>query len=93
MVKILHRGWDQHSDLPANIRAQCRDTDQACAGLIKDLIHKAFSGSGKDLILAALRGHVEGALNAVRTTLRTSQPPLDKDVVVRMERLLQDSLA
>ena len=42
--------------------------------------------------LNALRGNVEGALNAVRTTLRTSQPPLDKDVVVRMERLLQDSL-
>jgi hypothetical protein len=37
VVKILHRGWDQHNDLPANIRAQCRDSDQPCAGLIKDL--------------------------------------------------------
>jgi hypothetical protein len=26
--------------------------------LIKDLIQKAFSGSGKALVLAALRGHV-----------------------------------
>jgi predicted transcriptional regulator len=26
--------------------------------LLKDLIHKAFSGSGKALVLAALRGHV-----------------------------------
>ncbi|WP_426174838.1 hypothetical protein [Massilia sp. TWR1-2-2] len=30
----------------------------AQTSLIKDLIHKAFSGSGKDLVLAALRGHV-----------------------------------
>lgn len=36
--------------------AQPQDTHQA--GLIKDLIHKAFSGSGKELVLAALRGHV-----------------------------------
>jgi predicted transcriptional regulator len=28
------------------------------AGLIKDLIHKPYSGSGKELVLAALRGHV-----------------------------------
>ena len=42
--------------------------------------------------LAALTGHVEDALNSVRTTMRNSQPPLDRDVVVRMERLLQDSL-
>ncbi len=37
VVQILHRGWDQHSNLPAEIRAQCGDTDQACAALIKDL--------------------------------------------------------
>lgn len=28
------------------------------SSLLKDVIHKAFSGSGKDLVLAALRGHV-----------------------------------
>jgi uncharacterized protein (DUF1501 family) len=37
VVQILHRGWDQHGNLPKDIAAQCRDTDQACAGLIKDL--------------------------------------------------------
>jgi hypothetical protein len=37
VVKILHRGWDQHDNLPRNIRAQCRDSDHACGGLIKDL--------------------------------------------------------
>jgi hypothetical protein len=36
-VQILHRGWDQHSNLPAEIRAQCKDIDQATAGLILDL--------------------------------------------------------
>ncbi|WP_050029676.1 DUF1501 domain-containing protein [Verrucomicrobium sp. BvORR034] len=37
VVQILHRGWDQHSGLPKNIKEQCLDVDQACAGLIKDL--------------------------------------------------------
>jgi len=36
-VQILHRGWDQHGNLPSDIRLQCRDTDQACAALLKDL--------------------------------------------------------
>ncbi len=37
VVQILHRGWDQHGNLPRDIRAQCADTDQACAALVKDL--------------------------------------------------------
>lgn len=36
-VQILHRGWDQHGSLPSEIRAQCKDVDQATAGLVKDL--------------------------------------------------------
>ncbi len=36
-VQILHRGWDQHGNLPNEIRAQCMDVDQASAALIKDL--------------------------------------------------------
>ncbi len=36
-VQILHRGWDQHGSLPSEIRAQCKDIDQATAGLVKDL--------------------------------------------------------
>jgi arylsulfatase A-like enzyme len=30
-------GWDHHGGLPAAIRGQCQDTDQATAALIKDL--------------------------------------------------------
>jgi uncharacterized protein (DUF1501 family) len=37
VVQLLHRGWDQHNNLPRDIRAQCADTDQACAALLKDL--------------------------------------------------------
>jgi hypothetical protein len=36
-VQLFHRGWDQHSNLPREIRAQCRQTDQASAALIQDL--------------------------------------------------------
>jgi hypothetical protein len=36
-VQILHRGWDQHGNLPNDLRAQCQDTDQPIAGLLQDL--------------------------------------------------------
>jgi hypothetical protein len=36
-VQLYHRGWDQHGDLPNQIRRQCDDTDQPSAALIKDL--------------------------------------------------------
>ena len=36
-VQVFIRGWDQHGDLPRDLRLQCRDTDQACAALILDL--------------------------------------------------------
>lgn len=37
VVQIFHRGWDQHGNLPSEIKAQCGDVDHACAGLLKDL--------------------------------------------------------
>jgi hypothetical protein len=36
-IQLFHRGWDQHNKLPTQIPGQCRDIDQACAGLILDL--------------------------------------------------------
>ncbi|MEK0444915.1 MAG: hypothetical protein RLZZ399_236 [Verrucomicrobiota bacterium] len=36
-VQLYHQGWDQHGSLPKNLRLQCEDIDQACAGLIRDL--------------------------------------------------------
>jgi hypothetical protein len=37
VVQIMHRGWDSHGNLPAELGNQCRDTDQGCAALIQDL--------------------------------------------------------
>lgn len=37
VVQILHRGWDQHGNLPNDLRSQCLDTDQATAALVSDL--------------------------------------------------------
>jgi hypothetical protein len=36
-IQLYHMGWDHHSNLPEQIRAQCRDTDQPSAALIRDL--------------------------------------------------------
>ena len=36
-VQLYHRGWDQHYDLPSDLRLQCGDVDQACAALVRDL--------------------------------------------------------
>ena len=36
-VQLYHQGWDHHGDLPKNIKIQCKETDQPCAALIKDL--------------------------------------------------------
>jgi hypothetical protein len=36
-VQLYNRGWDQHGNLPNEIRKQAQATDQPQAGLIKDL--------------------------------------------------------
>jgi hypothetical protein len=36
-IQLFHRGWDQHTNLPKQIAAQCRDTDRASAALVADL--------------------------------------------------------
>jgi hypothetical protein len=41
-VQLFHRGWDQHLHLPAQIRGQCRDTDQASAALLTDLARRGL---------------------------------------------------
>ncbi len=37
VVQLLHRGWDQHGNLPRDISAQCYDTDQPIGALLTDL--------------------------------------------------------
>ena len=36
-IQLMHRGWDQHSSLPGQIRGQCADVDRPSAALVKDL--------------------------------------------------------
>ncbi len=36
-IQIFHRGWDAHDNLPSEHESQCKDIDQGCAALIKDL--------------------------------------------------------
>lgn len=36
-VQLFHAGWDQHRNLPTQLKVQCQDTDQPSAALVKDL--------------------------------------------------------
>ena len=36
-IQLYHQGWDHHSGLPAAIRKQAKETDQASAALVTDL--------------------------------------------------------
>ena len=36
-IQLYHRGWDQHGELPRDIRLQCGDVDQSSAALVTDL--------------------------------------------------------
>ena len=36
-IQLYHQGWDQHGNLPSEIRKLTKDTDQASAGLLEDL--------------------------------------------------------
>jgi len=43
-IQLFHRGWDQHTNLPAQIAGQAKDTDQACAALVQDLKERGLLG-------------------------------------------------
>lgn len=51
---LLVRDDSQRSHVYAPAHAQ----ESLRTGLLKELIHKAFAGSGKELVMAALSGHV-----------------------------------
>jgi hypothetical protein len=36
-VELFHEAWDQHGNLVHDLKKNCKDTDRACAALIKDL--------------------------------------------------------
>ncbi len=41
-IQLFHRGWDQHTKLPVDIKKQCADTDQGSAGLVEDLARRGM---------------------------------------------------
>jgi uncharacterized protein (DUF1501 family) len=44
-VQLFHRGWDQHGNLPKEIRGQCKQTDQPSAALVADLKQRGLLDS------------------------------------------------
>jgi len=36
-VQVYHNNWDHHANVNGRMPSQCRDVDQPCAGLIRDL--------------------------------------------------------
>ncbi len=36
-VELFHEAWDQHGNLKADLTKNCKNTDKACAALVKDL--------------------------------------------------------
>ena len=45
----------------SHVYAPAQAAESTRRGLLTDLIHKAYAGSGKELVMAALRGHVSAA--------------------------------
>lgn len=41
-IQLYHRGWDQHYNLPSDLRLQCGDVDQPCAALLRDLKQRSL---------------------------------------------------
>ncbi len=41
-VQLYHRGWDQHYNLPSDLRLQARDVDQPAAALVLDLARRGL---------------------------------------------------
>ena len=53
-VQLFHRGWDAHGNLPGEHENQCKDIDQGCAALIKDLKQRGMKFVGPSIIYAFL---------------------------------------
>jgi uncharacterized protein (DUF1501 family) len=43
-VQLFHEAWDQHGNLVADLKKNCKDTDQACAALVADLKQRGLLG-------------------------------------------------
>ena len=41
-IQLYHRGWDAHNNAHTMVPAQCKDTDQPTAALLRDLKHRGM---------------------------------------------------
>jgi hypothetical protein len=44
-VELFHESWDQHGNLTADLKKNCKNTEQACAALVKDLKQRGLLDS------------------------------------------------
>ncbi len=44
-VQLFHEAWDQHGGLVSGLKKNCKDTDRACAALVKDLKQRGLLDS------------------------------------------------
>jgi hypothetical protein len=44
-VQVYHNNWDHHGNVAGRMPSQCKDIDQPCAGLIKDLTSRGLLDS------------------------------------------------
>jgi hypothetical protein len=44
-VQLFHEAWDQHGGLVGDLKKNCRNTDQACAALLRDLKQRGLLDS------------------------------------------------
>src|SRR5206468_11912410 len=51
-VQLYHEAWDQHDKLVEDLRVNCKDTDQACAGRSEE--HTSELQSRSDLVCRLL---------------------------------------
>ena len=76
----IHRGWDQHGNLPKQIRGQCKDMDQPTAALVKDLQAARPAGRHAGHLGRRIRPHrlQPGHADARQLRPRPSRPLLQR---------------
>jgi hypothetical protein len=68
-IQLYHPGWDHHGGLPAGIRRQCADVDQAGYGLVTDLAERGLLDDTLVVWGANLGGQITHRENSPQPTM------------------------
>ena len=60
-VQLFHEAWDQHGNLIGDLKKNCKNTDQACAALIKDLKQRGYARRHAGHLGRRVWPHADGA--------------------------------